>query len=267
MHVGAFVPIRLDSERLPGKALREAAGRPILYHLLDRIAAARRIADLKDIVVCTTLEPGNDPLVQAVEAYGASVFRGDKDDLVRRFKDAADAFGFDIIVQVDGDDPLCETEYMDRVADALIGDPTYDSAVTRGLPFGINVKAFTRGALDKVFRHYRSVRNDTGFALYFIKSDLCRCCDVMPSSPDHVLNEARLTLDYEEDLAVFRHIFEALYRPGHVASLAEVVSWLKAHPDVMAINRDLQQAYMDRARQKVDIEYCDTAGAARRIEL
>ena len=110
MKIGAFIPIRLDSERLPGKAMKDAAGRPIVYHLLDRIAAAKSIASPKDIVVCTTAEPGNDRLVEAVERYGASAFRGDKDDLIRRFKDANDQFGFDIIVQVDGDDPLCDPQ-------------------------------------------------------------------------------------------------------------------------------------------------------------
>jgi spore coat polysaccharide biosynthesis protein SpsF len=265
--IGAFIPIRLDSERLPGKAMKDAAGRPIVYHLLDRIAAASCIASPRDIVVCTTPEPGNDRLVEAVERYGASAFRGDKDDLIRRFKDANDQFGFDIIVQVDGDDPLCDPQYMDLVAEALVNDPALDSAVTKGLPFGVNVKAFTRAALDKVVQHYKSFRNDTGFALYFIKSDLCRCREIAPVSADHMLNEARLTLDYDADLDVFRRILEALYQPGHVASLADVVRFLRTHPDVMAINANLQEAYMERSRQKLDIEYSDLSGASRRIEL
>ena len=156
---------------------------------------------------------------------------------------------------------------MDLVVDALINDPALDSAVTKGLPFGVNVKAFTQAALDKVVRHYKSLRNDTGFALYFIKSDLCRCREIAPVSQDHVLNEARLTLDYDADLEVIRRILEALYRPSQVASLADVVRFLRTHPDVMAINANLQEAYMERSRQKLDIEYSDLSGASRRIEL
>lgn len=268
MKVGAFIPIRLDSERLPGKALKEAAGRPIVYHLLDRTHACRHIASPRDVVVCTTPEPGNDVLQAAVEAWGGSVFRGDKDDIIKRFKDANDQFGFDIIVQVDGDDPLCDTQYMDLTVDALIAEPGLDTAVSTGLPFGINVKSFTRTALDKVYAHYQSQRNDTGFALYFTKSDLCRCRRIPPILPGHVLNEARLTLDYEEDLAVFRRIFEALWRPGEPPfGLAQVVAYLKAHPEVMAINAGLQEKYMERSRAKLDIVYADAGGALRRIEL
>ncbi len=267
MKIGAFIPIRLDSERLPGKALKDMVGRPVVHHLLDRTAACSHIESPKDIVVCTTSESGNNPLVEAVEAYGASVFRGDKDDLIKRFKDAADAFRFDIVVQVDGDDPLCDTEYMDLTVDALLADPRLDTAVTMGLPFGINVKSFTRTAIDKVFAHYTSTENDTGFALYFTRSNLCRCYRIEPRTPDHVLEEARLTLDYEEDLEVFRRIFEALYKPGEVFGLTEVVRFLKAHPEVAAINSGLQERYMERSRQKLDIEYMNTDGTLQRIVI
>lgn len=266
IRTGCFIPIRLDSERLPGKALKPAAGRPIVHHLLDRACAATRIADPKDVVVCTTEEASNAPLVNAVEEYGCSVFRGDKDDLIQRFKDAADAFGFEHILQIDGDDPLCDPAYMDLVLTALADDPSLDASVTVGLPFGMNVKAFTRAAVDKVHANYKSFANDTGFALYFIKSDLCRCRELPPLTDDHAMAEARLTLDYAEDLAVFQRILEALYRPGDVAGIGEVVAWLKAHPEVVAINANLQESYMERSRAKIDLSYTDADGNVRRID-
>jgi spore coat polysaccharide biosynthesis protein SpsF len=265
--VGAFIPIRLDSERLPGKALRDVVGRPTVHHLLDRAVACRYIRSPRDVVVCTTPEPSNDPLVEAVEAYGASVFRGDRDDLIRRFKDASSAYGFDIMVQVDGDDPLCDTQYMDLVVGALLADTALDTAVTIGLPFGINVKGFTRAALDKVFAHYTSTENDTGFALYFTRSDLCRRLEIPPVTPDHVLDEARLTLDYEQDLQVFRRIFQQLYEPGKIFGLSEVVRFLRTTPEVMEINNGLQEQYMVRSREKFDITYQDETGELCRIEL
>jgi len=267
MKIGAFIPIRMDSERLPSKALKHAAGRPIVYHLLDRVVHCRNIKSAKDAVICTTPDAVNDPLVEAVEAYGASIYRGDKDDLIKRFKDAADFFNFDIILQVDGDDPLADTEYMDLTIDALVDDQDLDAAVSSGLPFGINVKSFTRAALEKVYASYKSQNNDTGFALYFIKSDICRCLEIPPKSQDHVMSNARLTLDYDEDLAVFRKILEALYAEGQVFGLNELVSFLNEHPEIVSINSDLQEAYMDRSREKLDLEYMDANGNSQRIYL
>jgi len=267
MKIGAFVPIRLDSERLPGKALKEAAGRPMVYHLLDRIVACRNIESAKDAVICTTPNAIDDPLVVAVEAYGASVFRGDKDDLIKRFRDAAEAFEFDIILQVDGDDPLADTQYMDLTIDALNDDPELDAAVSSGLPFGINVKSFTRKALEKVYARYHSQENDTGFALYFIKSDICRCQEIPRLTPDHEMADVRLTLDYEEDLEVFRKILDGLYAEGEVFGLSTLVSFLEEHPEIVSINNRLQEAYMDRSREKLDLEYMDDNGNTQRIYL
>lgn len=266
MKVGSFIPIRLDSERLPAKSLKIAAGRPLLYHLLDRVAACAFIETPKDIVVCTTPDKTDDPLVEAVEAYGASVFRGNKEDLIQRFKDATVAYPFDVIIQVDGDDPLVDTEYMDAVACALIDDPSLDAATTVGLPFGINVKGYTRSAIEKVHANYKSYANDTGFALYFIQSDICKCLKIPPRTPDHVLDEARLTLDYAEDLRLFQEILAALYRPDHIADLAEIVAYLRSHPEVMAINKDLQEGYMERSRAKVNLEYTGPDGTMHRID-
>ena len=82
--IGALIPIRLASERLPGKALLDICGRSVLHHLLDRVAACRFV-DAADIVVCTTRDASDDPLIPAVEEYGASVFRGETDDIIKRF--------------------------------------------------------------------------------------------------------------------------------------------------------------------------------------
>src|SRR5690606_12654337 len=112
-HIGALIPVRLRSERLPGKALLPLAGRPMIAHLLDRMAASRFIADKADIDVCTTTDPSDDPLQDAVEREGCSIFRGSVDDIILRFGDAMSHYGFDAVIQADGDDPLSATEYMD----------------------------------------------------------------------------------------------------------------------------------------------------------
>ena len=267
MKVGAFIPIRLDSERLPGKALMKAAGKPMVHHLLDRVFASRNIISREDVVVCTTSDNVDDALAHAVKSYGGSIFRGDKNDLIRRFKDAADHFGFEIILQVDGDDPLADTQYMDLTIEALMDDDSLDAATTVGLPFGINVKSFTRNALNKVFQFYRSKQNDTGFALYFTKSSICQCREIAPLSNAHIMPDARLTLDYIEDLEMFRRVLDSLYKPGELFDLTKLVTFLNSHPEIVAINSGLQEAYAERSREKFSLQYANEAGVVQKIEL
>ena len=253
--LGALIPIRLSSERLPNKALREICGRPVVWHLLDRVCDSRHIKDKKDVVVCTTQDDADTRLAESVELYGCSVFRGERDDIIKRFADAMEHFNFDYVMQVDGDDPLTDTEYMDRTLDELLAEPSHGIVVSEGLPLGINSKSFSRAAMRVVLSRYRTVKNDTGFIYFFTKSGLFKKGIVRPARPEHVLDNARLTLDYAEDFMVFERIFEALYRPGKVFGLDEFIPFLKANPEVMDINSQLDEEYWTRTNDQAKLEF------------
>ena len=267
MRLGALIPIRLTSERLPGKALMPIKGKPVVHYLLDRVFACRHLSPDRT-VVCTTEDASDDALVAAVESYGARVFRGSRDDIIRRFHDAMAAYRFDAVVQVDGDDPLSATEYMDATMDRLLSDPGIDIVTCDGLPLGTAVKSFTRRAMGKVFAHYRTEQNDTGFIYFFTKSNLCRHETIGPLSPAHIQKMARLTLDYPADLEVFTAIFEALEKPGRPASHAEVVAFLNAHPDLVQHNLHVEAEYWSRTVKKAGhLSFVDDAGAVRTVNL
>ncbi|MBH61068.1 MAG: hypothetical protein CL569_01165 [Alphaproteobacteria bacterium] len=261
---GIVIPIRLASERLPGKALTDVAGRPALHHLLDRAAASRFVAP-KDVVVCTTREGSDDALVTAVEACGASVYRGETDDLIARFSGAVAAFGFEFVVEMDGDDLCCATEYVDLCFERLLADPATDVVVCEGLPLGIAPRGFTRQAMARVNYHYRSIENDTGFFHLFTKTGLCQVATVNPVSDTHLHDAARLTLDYEEDLEFFRALLTGLGTPGAPASLEAVIAHLRQHHELVEINRKMNDAFWQRTAEKVKLSYADAAGQIRSI--
>ena len=264
--IGALIPIRLASERLPNKAIREICGRPAVWHLLDRVCASRYVSK-KDIVVCTTLEKSDDRLTEIVRGYGAGIFRGSTDDIIKRFYDAIAYFDFDAVIQVDGDDVLCETLYMDLTMEHILSDPSLDIVTCKGLPLGIASKSFTRKAMERVLKHYKSGRNDTGFAYFFTKAGLCKQYEISPVKPEHILDEARLTLDHPEDLTVFTKIFEALYREGAVFKLDDIISFLRRNPHIMKINNVLNEQYWQRTKDKTSLEFKDASGTIRSIKL
>lgn len=265
MKIGALTPIRLASERLPGKALMDICGRPVVYHLLDRMVASRHVGSPKDVVVCTTEEPTDDPLEDAVREYGCSIFRGNTDDIIRRFGDAMEAFGFDAVIQADGDDPLSALEYMDLTMDRLLSDSAIDIVTSEGLPLGCNVKSFSRVAMEKVLHAYRAGTNDTGFADYFTKAGICEHLTIGPESDEHIHDGARLTLDYDFDLQFFRAIFEALYKEDELFGLADVVALLKANPDLVEINNGIEEEYWERHKAKSVLFYRTPDGEERQI--
>ena len=240
--------------------------RPIVHHLLDRIAACRHIDDAKNIVVCTTTDSSDDELEEVVTEYGASVFRGDRDDILKRFGDAMAHFEFDAVVQADGDDPLSATEYMDLTMDRLLESDDIDIVTVAGVPLGTATKSFSRAAIEKVLASYLTTENDTGFIDFFTKTGVCEHVELAPTGEHHIHTTARLTLDYEEDLQFFTAVFEALYQPGEVFDLAAVVTLLNGQPQLVEINQAVDEEYWQRWHSKRSLKFKDRDGNVRDID-
>ena len=98
MKIGSLIPIRLASERLPSKAIMKVKDKPLVCHLLDRVFASKHIINKEDVIVCTTKHKSDDQLEKIVVEYGASVFRGDEHDIIKRFYNAIKVHDLDYII-------------------------------------------------------------------------------------------------------------------------------------------------------------------------
>lgn len=220
------------------------------------------------MIVCTTTDETDDPLVPVVEETGARVFRGSRDDLVDRLYHAAVASDLAVIQQVDGDDICNDTYYMDVCTDRLLSDDALDVVYADGIPLGLATRVVRMRAFQSVFETYKPGKNDTGFMYYLTRSGLFNVGIVAAESADHVHESARLTLDYDEDLAFFRAIFEELYRPGAVFGVADIVALLRRRPELLQINAGLDEKYWERTRDLIAEEALEisTPNGMKRIE-
>lgn len=115
-----IIPARYQSSRLPGKPLRDIAGRPMIAHVLDRA----RESGASNIIVATD----HVGIAQVVEALGAKVCMTREDHLsgTDRLAEVVDREGFsesDIVVNLQGDEPLMPASLLTQVADLLHKKP------------------------------------------------------------------------------------------------------------------------------------------------
>lgn len=268
--VGALLRMRLRSERLPNKALAQIEGRPVFAHILDRMFASRHVRQHGDVIVCITDEPSDDPLPPLIEATGARVFRGSSEDLIARLSGAVREHPFDLVIQVDGDDVCVDPFYMDLCVQALLDDDSVDVAGCEGVPLGTGSKALRVSAIERVASRYVPGPNGTGGMLYFTHSELCKLAIVAPIGPEHVHEQARITLDYPSDLEFFRALFAELYRPGEVFDVGDIVSLLHRKPELLAINASLSAEYHSRSESLIESEslcYRDEEGAIHTLAV
>jgi 3-deoxy-manno-octulosonate cytidylyltransferase (CMP-KDO synthetase) len=121
----AVVPARYNSTRLPGKPLLPIAGKPLIVWVAERAAAARTIARA---IVATD----DARILHAVTAAGfdAVITRSDHASGTDRVAEVARELDAEIIVNVQGDEPLIAPETIDRAVAALANDSNAQMATT-----------------------------------------------------------------------------------------------------------------------------------------
>lgn len=117
------VPARWGSTRFPGKSLAPIAGKPLIQWVVERARQARR---LKAVLVATD----DARIARAVEALGveAVMTRADHPSGTDRIAEAIRNRPADIVVNIQGDEPLIDPALIDELAGALAGDPAWDMA-------------------------------------------------------------------------------------------------------------------------------------------
>jgi spore coat polysaccharide biosynthesis protein SpsF len=265
--IGALIPIRLDSTRLPNKALLDVAGAPALERLVAQVLACGHVGR-ENVIICTTARPQDNPLSEAVLRCGVQLFRGSTDDLIDRLYHAAHAAALDVVLEVDGDDICAEPTYMAACIDAVCSGAAEVALCGDGLPLGMGSKAFRADCLARIFACYVPGRNDTGFGYYLTRSKLFRVLALPPRCAEHVMPELRLTLDYPEDLELFRAVFTALSQAGTGALTAdEVCALVRRCPELRNINAGLDAGYMQRTRELIERYPLRLRVANRIVEL
>ncbi len=124
MKVAGIIPVRLESSRLPEKALADICGLPMIGHTYCR---ARMSRALDELYVATDSER----IKAVVEGFGGRVIMTSRAHKTGsdRIAEAASQIDADIIVNIQGDEPLLNPDHVTRAVDALEADPAVQVAV------------------------------------------------------------------------------------------------------------------------------------------
>jgi 3-deoxy-manno-octulosonate cytidylyltransferase (CMP-KDO synthetase) len=120
------IPARFASSRFPGKALAPLAGKPILQHVYERASQARYLSKL---VIATD----DDRIAKTARSFGAQVQMTRPDHLsgTDRVAEVASSDHAQVIVNIQGDEPLIDPAAIDAAALALLDDPELPMATLK----------------------------------------------------------------------------------------------------------------------------------------
>ncbi len=236
MRTAILITARLKSTRLPFKVIKPLMGRPMICHLLDRLKLAKYP---EKTIICTSPVAQDDPLVDIAVQEGVEIYRGDPDDVLVRLTNAARYFDVDTVISCTADNPFVDPEYIDKLVDFHQANH-YDYSKIDGLPFGTFSYALARSAMEKAC-DFKAEKDTEVWGGYFSETGLFSWGSMKVDDPELYWPDLRLTVDTPEDFELVTQIFNGLYHPNEVFSLHSIVRFLKEHPQLLAINSNVQQ--------------------------
>jgi len=236
-----IIQARMGSTRLPGKIMKEVLGKTLLEYQLERL---KRVRFAGEIVVATTGNEADAPIVELCGKLGVAFFRGPEDDVLARYHQAAVAFNAATVVRITADCPIIDPAVVERVIEFYLEHrPEYDY-VSNTFP----ILTYPRGMDTEVFS-FRALREAAAEAVdqperehvtIFIKRRPERYQIFnLPYEKDY--GYYRWTVDTAEDFELIRRMITALYPVKPRFTLEDCLTLLDGHPEWAELNSRIPQ--------------------------
>jgi spore coat polysaccharide biosynthesis protein SpsF len=205
----AILQARMSSSRLPGKVLAPVLGAPMFARQVERLRRSRR---LDALVLATSRDPSDQPLAEAAENLGLPVVRGPLDDVLQRFVQALDGFPeARLAVRLTADCPLADWRVLDLLIDRHLATGADYASTTRlrTFPHGLDAETIRPAALRAAAVEATSAYDREHVTPFIYNHPERFSLTGVQRAPS--LAHLRWTVDYPEDLAFVRHVYETLY--------------------------------------------------------
>ncbi len=253
----AIIQARMASSRLPGKVLLDIGGQPMLVWVVER---ARRARTLDEVVVATTTDASDEPIVAFCQGRGYPFFRGSVFDVLDRYYQAALQHQAEIVVRLTADCPLIDPDLIDRAVSAFIastpnasgdGQPVeneqpfpYDFIANRlpppwgrTYPIGLDIEVCSFTGLELAWREATLPHQREHVMPFFY--DQPERFRILLLNHEVNYGNLRWTVDTPQDLELLRQI--AAHFPGrNDFSWLEVLELIQSNPHLAQINAQVQ---------------------------
>lgn len=231
----AVIQARMGSSRLPGKIMMELEGKPVLWHVYQRVI---RSSYVDEAVVATTFQKKDLEIVKYCSSEGIRVLTGSEEDVLDRYYQVAKLFKPSNVIRITADCPLHDPSVIDQVISTHIKeDNDYTSnTIEETFPDGLDCEIVKFSVLKDAWEKAVMASEREHVTQYIIKNIIYRKGSVTSSV---YRGDERWTLDTEEDYKFIKNVFGKLYHVNPWFGADDVYSLLDAEPGIRDINRGI----------------------------
>ena len=232
MKIAAIVQARMGSTRLPNKVMKPIGGIPIIELLLTRLVRAKEV---DQIIVATSVDERNLPLVGHIRKLGYTCEQGSENDVLDRYVQASKKHQADVVVRITGDCPLVDPDLVDEVIRCFkaanvdyfsnTNPPTY--------PDGLDIEVFTFKALEQASQKTSAPFDREHVTPYLRKPGKFKTA-AMQHSQD--LSALRWTVDEAADFEVIEKVFQ-YFHPRTDFTWSEILTLQYEQSELFNINQ------------------------------
>lgn len=252
MTLAVIVQARMGSSRCPGKVMMDLGGETFLKRCLDR---CDRIPGADLVVVAVPDLEQDDPVANAARSWGYAVVRGSEKDVLARYAKAAREVQADAVMRVTSDCPLIDPDICGETIRfwKKSGADYGCNNMPPGFPHGLDCEVF-----DADLLYAADTLATAAYAREHVTPWIRTNAKMRHASiqgPRGGIETLRWTLDYPEDVEMFRALYEAMGKNAPFASAADYVAMCLRRPDIPAINAgriDLARLAADQTAEHVD---------------
>lgn len=220
MRIGVIVQARMVSSRLPGKALMDLAGKPLLQYVLERL---ERCEMIESVVVATSTANADDVIVQFCQGRGTECYRGPLDNVAGRFRGVLEQNDWEAFVRVSGDSPLLDQRLVDRGV-KLFCEGDFDLVTNvwpRSYPYGQSVEVVAAEILKQTYKRMKRLDDREHVTRFFYQHER----EFKIGNFKSAVNYAgwRLAVDTADDRKKVEALVQRMTKPHWMYTVDELV--------------------------------------------
>lgn len=233
-----LIQARCGSRRLPSKVLKDLAGKTVLERVVERVRRSRKIDEL---VVVTSVDKNNLPLIELCARTDTRIFVGSEEDVLDRYYQCARLFQPEYVIRITADCPVIDWRYIDLAIEQLKPETDYMTEFTETFPDGLDVEIVKFSVLKRIWKNAR-MASEREHVTYYIRTHKEEFQLQNFVCPIPGISDQRWTIDEEEDYTLIRQIYEHFVSLGKENFVTEdILAYLEEKPELRQINQKYER--------------------------
>ncbi len=205
MKFGILIAVRTDSKRLPGKHFK-VINNKLNLSVLDYCIKRCKKSKIKNIILCTSRNKNDNIFENYSKINSLKIFRGSKNNVLKRYIDCAEKHNITDIVRITGDCPLIDKDIINKLLHIYKKNKyDYVSNVTPPtFPDGLDVEVIKLSKLKESYAENKSILNKEHVTLHIRRNSKYKKYNMFHNKKN--LSKIRWTVDTESDLKLIKNI-------------------------------------------------------------